>query len=136
MKRLIVQAGRKDVLSLDQVTDILQDIIKKENIASVSSIKKPKTSKTPSTNPLVKIKSPSIKPSVPTAPKQHPNVRIRYPDSVFHFMIQAQYVFEKKVVNLQFKEINLSDTTFSDVMKKLNVKRKFLFDKRVQDRIK
>ena len=51
-------------------------------------------------------------------------------------MIQAQYVFEKKVVNLQFKEINLSDTTFSDVMKKLNEKRKFLFDKRVQDRIK
>ena len=47
-------------------------------------------------------------------------------------IIQALYEFVKPILDLKFEEIKLSNSTYVEIMNKLNVKRKFLFDKRLK----
>ena len=70
LKQLIVEAGRKDIINLEQVSDILGDLIKEEAVI----ITNPKALLVAAS---LKSKSPSKKPPVPPhAPivKEHPNV--------------------------------------------------------------
>ena len=80
-------------------------------------------------DPIVQVKPNSD----PSAVSPHPDVSWMSTDWPFDDkIIQALYEFVKPIVDLKFEAIKLSDSTFVDIIDKLNVKRKFLFDKRLK----
>ena len=134
-----MEAGRNNVID-GEIFDLLGELVKNANKPNPKPSPK-STVKSSSSKPNVPPVAPrQIDPIVQVKPNSNPSATAPHPDVSFlsthlssiHSNIQALYDFVKPVVDLKFEEIKLSDSTFVDIIDKLNVKRKFLFDKRLK----